>query len=179
MSTPTLGVTTGVADSFNYQVADPLSDQVSQLVSLANQFKMLYGQIANGANTSIVVPTKFYLATRTITISSSTLDIDLTLLVDIFGNVLNFSKIYRMVLHNNDASGGSGVIIKPGASNGWVGPWNGSSSGQNLLDAGGDFVISSPYKGINVNAGSKILRLQNDAASPTGPNSVTMAIAGG
>lgn len=178
MSTPTLGLTTQIADSFNYQTTDALSDQVQQLVSLSNTLKMIYGQNTNSSTGTTTVPTKFYLATRTITVASSTLDIDLTLLTDIFGNVLNFSKIYRFVAHNNDASGGSGVIIKPGPSNGWVGPWNGSSSGQNLCDAGGDVVFSSPYKGINVTSGSKILRLQNDAASPTGANSVTLAIAG-
>lgn len=179
MSTPTLGMQTGVNDAYNYAVTDPLSDSVPQNVNLANFSKMAYGQTANGANATTIVPTKFYLATRTITISSSTLDIDLTLLVDIFGNVLNFTKVYRFYARNNDAFGGSGVILKPSPSNGWTGPFNGSSTGQNLIGAGGDLVWSSPYTGYNVTAGSKSLRLQNDAASPTGALSVTLAIAGG
>lgn len=179
MSTPVLTMTTSLGDSFQYYVTDALSDQVTQLVNLANFSKMAYGQTTSGANASIVVPTKFYLATRTITIASSTLDIDLTTLVDIFGNTLNFSKIYRFYARNNDASGGSGVVFKPSPSNGWTGIFNGSSTGQILVPAGGDIALSAPYAGYNVTAGSKSLRLQNDAASPTGALSVTLAIAGG
>lgn len=179
MSTPTLTMTTQVNDSFQYSVLDALGDNVQQLVNLANAFKMVYGSTASGANATVTVPTKFYLATRTITVSSSTLDIDLTLLTDIFGNVLNFSKIYRMVLHNNDATGGSGVLVGGAASNAWSAPFNGSTTSKFTLPAGGDLVFSSPYAGYNVTAGSKVLRLTNDAASPTGANSVTIAIAGG
>lgn len=179
MSTPTLALTTQFNDSFNYAVLDALSDSVPQNVNLASMSKMAYGASSNTANQTTIVPTKFYLATRTITIASSTLDIDLTLLVDIFGNVLNFTKIYSFYARNNDVSGGSGVIFKPGVTNGWTGIFNGISTAQILLPAGGDFKLSSPYTGYNVNAGSKVLRLQNDAASPSGNNSVTLAIAGG
>lgn len=179
MSTPTLGMQTAINDAYNYAVLDALSDSVAQNVNLANFSKMAYGQTTNGANATTVTATKFYLATRTITIASSTLDIDLTQLVDVFGNVLNFSKIYRFYARNNDAAGGSGVILKPSPSNGWTGIFNGSSTGQILLPAGGDCVLSAPYSGYNVTAGSKSLRLQNDAASPTGALSVTLAIAGG
>lgn len=179
MSTPTLQMTTQINDSFTYAVNDPLADPVNQQVNLANAFKMAYGSTASGANATVVVPTKFYLATRTITISSSTLDIDLTLLTDIFGNILNFSKIYRMVLHNNDATGGSGVLVGGAASNAWSAPFNGSTTAKFSLPAGGDLVFSSPYAGYNVTAGSKVLRLTNDAASPSGANSVTILIAGG
>jgi hypothetical protein len=179
MSTPTLGMSSQVNDSFNYAVLDALGDSVPQNVNLSNFSKMVYGQTSNSANGTTTVPTKFYLATKTITIASSTLDIDLTLLVDIFGNVLNFAKIYEFFAHNNDASGGSGVILKPAPSNGWTGIFNGSSSGQILVPAGGECRLTAPYAGYNVTAGSKVLRLQNDAASPTGALSITLAIAGG
>ena len=178
MSTPTLTMTTQLSDNYNYQTTDALSNVVAQQVNLANFSKMQYGQSASSATATVVVPTKFYLSTRTITIASSILDIDLQALVDIFGNTLNFSSIYSFYARNNDATGGSGVIIKPGASNGWTGIFNGSTSGQILLPAGGDCKLSAPYAGFNVTAGSKTLRLQNDAASPSGPNSVTLAIAG-
>ena len=179
MSTPTLAMTTQIADSYSYAVVDALSDSVQQNVNLSNAFKMAYGSSASGANASIIVPTKFYLATRTITIASSILDIDLTLLADVFGNVLGFTKIYRLVAHNNDATGGSGVLIGGAASNAWSAPFNGSTTAKTTLPAGGDWVISAPYAGYNVTAGSKVLRLMNDAASPSGSNSVTLAIAGG
>ena len=179
MSTPTLGITTQIGDSFNYQTTDPLGNDVQQLVNLTDTLQMQYGNSANTANTTTVTATKFTVKEYTITVASSILDIDLTALTDIFGNVLNFAHIYRMVIHNNDLNGGSGIIVKPAASNGWTGPWNGSTSGVNLVPAGGDLVFSAPYAGFNVNSGSKNLRLQNDAASPTGPIRVTLVIAGG
>lgn len=179
MSTPTLTMTTQVNDSFQYTVLDALGDNVQQLVNLANAFKMAYGATANGANATTTVPTKFYLNIHTITIASSTFDIDLSLLTDIFGNTLNFNKVYEIIVKNNDVSGGSGIIAKPGVSNGWTALWNGSSSGQSIIPAGGKLIQESPYAGFNVTTGSRVLRLQNDAASPSGPGSVTILIAGG
>ena|ERR1041385_3364456 len=179
MSTPTLAMTTTIGDSFQYQVLDALSDPVAQLVNMANFSKMAYGQTANGVNATTTIPSKFHLSSRIITIASSTLDIDLSALSDIFNDVFSWTKIYSFYAKNNDASGGSGVILKPSPSNGWTGIFNGVSTANLLIPAGGEVAIRAPYSGFNVTAGSKSLRLQNDAASPTGALSVTLAIAGG
>lgn len=179
MSTPTMTMTTQLNDSFQYTVLDAIGDPVTQQVNLANVSKIVFGQTANTANASTVTPTKFYLNTHSITIASSTLDIDLSALTDIFGNVLNFNKVYAIWIKNNDASGGSGIIAKPGPSNGWTALWNGVSTGQQYIPAGGDFKQTAPYVGFNVTTGSRVLRLQNDAASPSGASSVTILIAGG
>lgn len=179
MSTPTLTMTTQLNDSFQYQVLDAIGNPVSDLVNLANALKMIYGANSNTANQTTTTPTKFYMNNHPITIASNTLDLDLSALTDIFGNILNFNKVYNIILKNNDASGGSGIIAKPGPSNGWTALWNGSASGQSIIPAGGELAQRAPYSGFTVSTGSRVLRLQNDAASPSGASNATIVIAGG
>jgi hypothetical protein len=175
----TLALVSRIGDQFSYQNADAIGFNTIQSAGLQSTYQMSYAAQQSDANNTLTIPTKYYEGKHSITIASSIYDIDLTLLVDAFGNLTNFSKIYRMILHNNDTTGGSGLIVKPGPSNGWVGPWNGSGSGVNLVPAGGDFVISSPYAGITVNGGTKVLRIQNDAASPSGSASFSLHLFGG
>lgn len=179
MSITLSNLVTRIGDQGAYQNTDSLGTKTQQPIALINQYQMTYGATQNDATDTTIVPTKYYQNQHTITIASSVYTLDLTQLVDVFGNVLNFSKIYRIIVHNNDVVGGSGLIIKPGVSNGFTGPWNGSSSGQNDIPAGGDFVQSNPYVGWTVNGGVKNLTFQNDAASPSGNASFNLHLIGG
>lgn len=175
----TLSLVSRIGDQFSYQNTDAIGFNTVQSAGLQSKYQMTYSDTVISANGTTTIPTKYYEGQHSITIASSIYDIDLTLLVDAFGNVLNFSKIYRIIVHNNDTTGGSGLLLKPGPSNGWMGPFNSISTSQISVPAGGDFVLSSPYAGFTVNGGTKVLRVQNDAASPSGNASFNLHLFGG
>jgi len=175
----TLSLTTKIIEQAQYTFTDALGNVVKQQVDTTTAYAMSYGQQANGVNASVIVPTKFYENRLTIPIASSVHDIDLTQLVDVYGNVLNFANIVEIFIHNNDASGGSGLLIGGAPSKPWLAPFNSQTSKCVYIPAGGNWVQSSPYVGFSVvPASSKILRITNDAASPTGPGSFDLRIYG-
>lgn len=175
-----LTLQSSIGDIGSYQKTNALGTVITQPISLAARYKMVYGASASDANDTVVVPTKYYENLITITVASAIHEIDLTQLMDDEGNILNFSKIYRLVFHNNDATTGTGIKVGPGGGSPWVAPFKAGATTADfvLVDAGGDFVISSPYKGYNVTSGSKILRFTNDASSPTGAGSGNLHIFG-
>ena len=169
MSTTLGAFASSIGDRATYTNTDVLGTVTTQPISLVSKYQMNYGASANDNNNTTTLPTRYYEGQHTISIASSTYDIDLTQLVDVYGNPLTtLSKVTKLVFVGQGISGGSGFILKPGVSNGWTGPWNGSGSGQSLVAARGRFVIEDPDTGYNVNSGSKVLRVQNNAASPSG-----------
>lgn len=178
MST-TLSLTTQIVGQSSYQNTDALGTVTPQNVNTQNAYKMTYGASASDANDTTTVPTKYHESRHTVTISSGTLDIDLTQLTDVFGTVLNFAHIYAILIHNNDVSGGSGLKVGGAGTNAWSGPFDGSTTAKDTVHSGGDWWRTSPYIGFNVNSGSKILRITNDASSPSGNVSFDLLIWGG
>ncbi len=177
MST-TLQLLSQYGDLSSYSTTDALGTPVTEPINTQNAYAMQYASSSNTANTTTTTPTKYYAGQHSITVASNTYDIDLTLLTDIFGNVLNFSRINLILIHNNTVAGGSDLLIGGAGSNPWTGPWNGSSTAKNLVPPGGDWRQSAPYTGFLVNGGSKVLRITNDDASPTGPASFNIQIWG-
>jgi hypothetical protein len=178
MSTSIGAFASAIGDRATYNNTDVLGTVTTQPISLNSKYQMNYGASSSDSNNTTTLPTKYYEGQHSITIASSTYDIDLTQLTDVFGNVLNFSKIYKIVVVNNDLTGGSGLILRSNPTNGWTALFNGSTTGQQLIQAGGRYTNESPYGGFNVTAGSKVLRIQNDAASPSGNASFNLHLWG-
>lgn len=175
----TLTLKSQIQVASNYTDTDAFGIATSQQVNTINDYTMTYGQTASDASDTIIVPTKFVETKITITIASSTHDVDLTQLVDEFGTVMTgLTKVYEFVFYNYDASGGSGVTVAPAPSNGWTGPFAGVSTAKVQIDPAGWWAGRSPYKGYTVSGTSKVLRFTNDAASPSGPVTVGLRIWG-
>lgn len=178
MTTPTVSLISSIGDLSNMQLTDALGFPISQPIALAGKYKMTYNGPQNDANNTTTVPSWYYEGTHSITIASSTYDVDISLLADAFGNLLVAKKIYKIVIVNNDVSGGSGLKIGGAASNAWTALFDGSTTAKHTIAPGGRYVNENPYAGFSVTGGSKVLRFTNDAASPSGAASFNMHLWG-
>jgi len=109
-----------------------------------------------------------YIAQRTITASDDN-DIDLAgSLTDRFGNTITFVKIKGIWLKAS-ASNTNSVILKPGASNGFTGPF-GAATHTLTIPPGGILMLCAPVSGWTVTAGSA--DIINEANSGAGTSVV-------
>lgn len=107
---------------------------------------------------------KVYLATRTLA-SAANDDLDLAGgLTDPFGVTLTFATIKAIVVRADPANT-TELQVRPGASNGFVGPFG--AAGQHVhVRAGGALVFAAPQTGWTVTAGTgDILRVTNAAGA--------------
>lgn len=93
-----------------------------------------------------------YIAQRTITASANN-DIDLAgSLTDRFGNTITFVKIKGIWLKASSSNTNS-VILKPGAANGFTGPF-GAATHTLTIPPGGILMLCAPVSGWTVTAGT-------------------------
>lgn len=96
-----------------------------------------------------------YRARRTVTLATTTDDIDLAgVLTDVFGDTINFAHIKEIVILNRATVSGEDLLIGGAAANPWNQPFNGSGTAKDDCWASGIWVRSAPLSGIPVTAGS-------------------------
>ena len=96
-----------------------------------------------------------YRARRTVTLSTTTDDIDLAgVLIDIFGNIISFTHVKEIVILNTANVSGEDLLVGGAAANAWTQPFNTSATAKDDLWASGIWVRSAPLSGIAVTAGS-------------------------
>ena len=96
-----------------------------------------------------------YHARRTVTLATTTDDIDLAgVLLDVFGDTITFVHIKEIVILNRATVSGEDLLIGGAAANAWSQPFNGSATAKDDCWAGGIWVRTAPLSGILVTAGS-------------------------
>lgn len=164
----------------SYTNTDSLGIKTTLARNLQSAYSMTYGATTDDANDTTSAPTFYYENKFTLTVASSVNDIDLLALVDQFGNSLaTMTKIYEILIHNEQSRGGSGLLITPSPSNGWKTPFGGNANGEGYAAPGGNWHVSSPYAGLSIGTNFRKIRVTNDVASPTGPVTFDLILYGG
>lgn len=118
------------------------------------------------------------LATVTGTLVASTVNIDLTAVLDPNGTSKNWARVKAIAIYNFSTTDGNKLLVGGAASNAWAAPFNGSATAILVVPAGwidsGDG--ASAYPGVVLIAGanatalatsgtSKVLKLDSGAAT--------------
>lgn len=149
-----------VTTSWTYKNSSDIADtkEVKQLKILQQKWSD-----GTGPNQTNII----YRARRTVTLSTTTDDIDLAgVLTDIFGNTISFTHIKEIVILNRATVSGEDLLIGGAAANAWSQPFNGSTTAQDDCWAGGIWVRSAPLSGIAVTGGSSdTLRITHNGSA--------------
>jgi len=145
------------------QATDGVGNVFSAGINNQSDSKLAY---TNGTGNQQI--RRFYEARVTLTPSSGTFDLDLTTILDPFGNICNTSKIKFVYIKNRSAAGGGTLLMGAASSNPWVGMWATSGAPttvKHTIEATGEFFASSPNSGYSVSATSKTLRFTHNGGS--------------
>lgn len=115
-------------------------------------------EFANGNGSQQI--NRVYSAQHTITQASGTLDLDLQAVVDVFGDVVGFTKILAVYLRS---TGTAGFKIGGAGSNGWAAPFNANTS--YVYGPATQFMAENKASGWAVSAGSRLLRITHGGLS--------------
>lgn len=142
------------AISCNYSPLVPVGDQKTRIDAVDLE-------LANGTGNSQC--NLLYAATLTIAASgNSDLRLNNGSLLDPFGAALTFAKV-RAILIKALAGNTNDVILKPAASNGFLGPFSNAAHTQNI-DPGGSFYVDHPVAGWTVGGSTHSINLANSSS---------------
>lgn len=137
-----------VTTAWAYQNAEDLSS-----VKDTKALKILEQKWSDGTGPNQI--NIMYRARRTVTLATTTDDIDLAgVLTDAFGDTINFTHIKEIVILNLATVSGEDLLIGGAAANAWSQPFNGSATAKDDCWASGIWVRTAPLSGIPVTAGS-------------------------
>jgi hypothetical protein len=105
---------------------------------------------------------------KTLTLAAAALTIDLTTLLDVAGNVVNFAKIKTILIYNKSQT--TDLLVGNAASNPWVGFCSSGVAtitvGRSTLANKGVFALVAPgLAGLPVSGTSKAIKLDPGAAT--------------
>ncbi len=121
-------------------------------------------ELAYAAGTGANKVSEIHSSRRILTSASGTDDIDLQLLTDPSGVVINFQIIRWVYIKNREVSGGATMRIGGAGTNAWIAPWKDSptpTTVQATIEAGGEWFISSPIDGMRVITAERLLRIEH------------------
>lgn len=142
-----------------------LTASTAQAGIVANTNVCFTFDLPNGTGNSQA--NQHYAATRTLAASTGE-DLDLvgSTLKDPLGNALAFTKVRYIIVHAA-ATNASTITIKPGASNGFNGPF-GAATHTISIPAGGWFTVAAPVAGWAVTAATgDLFHVGNDDSGGT------------